>query len=44
MKVINKKGVTQAGVAHPDPGIGQALLMKPSGRLIWTSRTVSSGS
>ena len=31
MKVTNKKGVTQIGVAHPDPGIGQALLMEAIG-------------
>jgi hypothetical protein len=31
MTVTNKKGVTQIGVAHPDPGIGQALLMEAIG-------------
>ena len=31
MKVINKKGVTEIGVEHPDPGIGQALLMEAIG-------------
>jgi hypothetical protein len=31
MTVASKKGVTQIGVAHPDPSIGQALLMEAIG-------------
>jgi hypothetical protein len=31
MRVINKEGVPQIGVAHPKPGIGQALLMEALG-------------